>query len=93
MGNFDALSKIGAPYQNPQRFKALLGKGKPLWEFKEHGHRIYCYRKVVDQRVYAVLFTGWDKGKEGRTDREEREIQAAHGLLAEFLTEFPGGNV
>lgn len=93
MGSFDALGKIGASYQNPQRFKALQGKGKPMWEFKEHGHRIYCYRRVLDQRVAAVLLSGWDKDKEGRTDREDREIQAAHGLLAEFMAEFPGGNV
>ena len=36
-GQLDALSKDGGDiqYENQQRFHALHGDGKPLWEFKE----------------------------------------------------------
>lgn len=46
-GSFDALSKMGAAYRNDQRFKGLASNGKPLWEFKEHDHRLYCFRSIA----------------------------------------------
>jgi hypothetical protein len=91
-GSFDALSKMGAAYYNEQRFKALTGNGKPLWEFKEHDHRLYCFRRVEGQRVAIVLLDGWIKDKEGRSKQETHRIQAALGLLIEFLAEFPQGH-
>jgi hypothetical protein len=92
-GSFDALSKTGASYHNDQRFKAMIGNGKPLWEFKEHDHRIYCFRRVEGQRVAIVLLDGWIKDKEGRNKQEINRVQAAQSLLAEFLSEFPHGNI
>ncbi len=92
-GSFDALSKMGAPYTNPQRFKGLINGGKPLWEFKEHDHRLYCVRHVEDQRVCVTLLDGWIKDKEGRNKEELRRIQAAKNLYAEFLSEYPSGSV
>jgi hypothetical protein len=94
-GPFDALMKTGAEYCNAVRFKALLGAGKPLWEFKEHDHRLFCYRSVVHNTkfVLVVLFNGWIKEKKGKTDKEVREIERAKSLYAEFLSEYPGGNI
>jgi hypothetical protein len=37
-----------------------------------------------------VLFNGWIKDKEGKTDREKREIEKAIDLYTEFSEEFPG---
>jgi hypothetical protein len=92
-GQFDALVKTGKSYINQQRFKPLIGAGKPLWEFKEFDYRLYCYRHVDGARVMIVLFSGWIKEKEGRTDRENREITRAQNLCAEFLSEYPGGAI
>lgn len=92
-GSFDALSKMGSPYHNEQRFKPLIGKGKPLWEFKEHDHRLYCFRRVEEERVVVTLLDGWVKDKEGRSKQEVHRVQAALSLLAEFLAEFPEGNI
>ena len=96
-GQFDALSKLGAFYENQQRFHPLHGKGKPLWEFKEHDHRLYCSRSVVDQtKIDVVLLSGWIKDKEGRTNREDREIQKAldflHEMEHESRNRAKGGN-
>ena len=87
-GQFDALSKLGASYENQQRFCPLHGKGKPLWEFKEHDHRLYCSRSIVDQtRLEIVLLSGWVKDKEGKTDREDREIERALDYKQELENE------
>lgn len=84
----------GARYCNQQRFKQLHTNGKPLWEFKEADHRVYCFRRVVDNgAVVIVLFNGWVKDKEGKTGKEQREIERALVLYNEFLNEFPGGIV
>jgi hypothetical protein len=96
-GQFDALVKLGAEYENQQRIRPLHGKGKPLWEFKEHDHRIYCRRSVVDQtKVEIALLSGWIKDKEGKTDKEEREIEKAlgymHELEQETTSKSKGGN-
>jgi hypothetical protein len=92
-GSFDALTKMGAQYCNYQRFRPLGGPGKPLWEFKEFDHRLYCYRHVTQDAISTVLLNGWVKEKEGKTDKEDREIEKAQDLYAEFLSEFPGGNI
>jgi hypothetical protein len=93
-GQFDAISKMGSEYENHQRFTPLRGRGKPLWEFKEHDHRLYCFRRVLQARaVLIVLFGGWIKQKAGRTDKEDREIERAMQLYNDFMNEYPGGNV
>jgi hypothetical protein len=93
-GQFDALTKTGATFCNQQRFWGLHKEGKPLWEFKEHDHRLYCYRIVRNgSAVVVVLFNGWVKDKKGKTEKEKREIGRALELLAEFLQEFPGGRI
>lgn len=94
-GSFDALTKVGPTYYNEQRFKALIGDGKPLWVFKEHDHRLYCHRQTdaSNTRVDVVLLDGWTKDKEGRNKQELHKVQAAQGLLREFLTEFHGGRI
>jgi hypothetical protein len=86
MGQFDALSKLGTEIPVMQsRYKPLGGRGKPLWEFKEHGSRIYCERLIVGgDRVLITLFNGWTKDKTGRTQREDTEIDKAQFLYAEF---------
>ena len=93
LGQFWALTK-DAGYVNHQRFRPLRDKGKPLWEFKEHDHRLYCIRLAVGvDRIDVVLLSGWVKDKDGRTGREDREIEKARGLNEEFLTEYPGGKL
>jgi hypothetical protein len=93
-GQFDAISKMGSEYENHQRFTPLRGCGKPLWEFKEHDHRLYCFRQVLQARaILIVLFSGWIKQKAGKTEREDREIERAMQLYKNFMDEYPGGNV
>jgi hypothetical protein len=93
-GQFDALTKLGADYCNHQRFFPLKGEGKPLWEFKEHDHRLYCFRRILRANmILVVLFSGWVKDKEGKTERENREIRKALDLYVEFSKELPGGNL
>jgi hypothetical protein len=92
-GSFDALSKMGVAYRNEQRFKALTGAGKPLWEFKEHDHRLYCFRLVEGERVAVALLDGWVKDKAGVHKQETNRIESAHNLLREFLAEFPEGRI
>ena len=76
-GNFDTLLELGLQYtRNPQRFKAI---DNPLWEFKEHDHRLYCLRKPVGNHVYAVLLHGWTKDKSGR--QQAREIARARSSV------------
>jgi hypothetical protein len=94
-GQFDALTKMGADYCNYERFKSLGGAGKPLWEFKEFDHRLYCHRRVTSSvtSVEIVLLNGWVKEKRGRTEKEDREITRAQSLYSEFLEEYPGGKL
>jgi len=95
LGQWDALTKHGgSSYENQQRFHALHGEGKPLWEFKEHDHRLYCVRMPRSGgMVDIVLLNGWSKEKTGRTERENREIEKAKDLYNEFLAEYPGGEI
>ena len=88
-GSFDTLIRMGAPYHNEQRFKALTGKGKPLWEFKEHDHRIYCRRVVRGTAVDVVLLRGWVKDKT-KGKQENAEIEKALNLLKELDSERDG---
>lgn len=64
---FVALVRMGASYVNQERFWLLHGHGKPLWEFKEHHHRLYCAREQVGPAVRVILLHGWKKQKEGGT--------------------------
>ncbi len=86
---------MGARYHNEQRFKALIGNGKPLWEFKEFDHRLYCFRRpdASNVGVDVVLLDGWVKDKQGRNKQEISKVASAQSLLAEFLAEYPGGNI
>jgi hypothetical protein len=92
-GQFAALTVQGASYCNHQRFWPLQGGGKPLWEFKEHDHRLYCYRRAVQDSVAVVLLRGWVKDKRGKTIKENHEIEKALALYLEFLSEYPGGTI
>jgi len=94
-GQMSALTKDGgASYENHQRFCPLRGAGKPLWEFKEHDHRLYCVRLPRPEgKMDVVLLNGWTKDKRGKTEREAREIQKAVDLHVEFLAEYPGGEL
>jgi membrane-associated protease RseP (regulator of RpoE activity) len=90
-GQFDALTKTGTIYCNSQRFRPLSGRGKPLWEFKEFDHRVYCLRSVTDGgTVDIVLLSGWVKQKEGKSQKEDREIKRAMELYQEFVNERGG---
>ena len=92
-GQFDALGKQ-AEYENHQRFHPLHTSGKPLWEFKEHDHRLYCARLPAGaNKIDVVLFSGWIKDKTGRTEREDREIERSLDLYKEYLKDFQGGKL
>jgi hypothetical protein len=94
-GQFHALTNMdaAATYTNQQRFYPLRGKGKPLWEFKEHDHRLYCFRGIYNGTLNVVLLSGWIKDKAGKTDREVREVAKAIELFSKFLAEYPKGEV
>lgn len=66
-----------------------------MWEFKEHDHRLYCYRKPDEQNLVidVVLFNGWMKDKKGKSKEETHKIQTAQSLLQEFLNEYPKGAI
>ena len=88
MGQFDAVTKQGSGYCNEQRFTPLHGDGKPLWEFKEFDHRLYCRRTVVPPRsITVVLLSGWIKQKKGKSKQEDREIKHAKDLYMELQNE------
>ena len=89
-GSFGGVTQIGARYVNSQRFKPLKDKGKPLWEFKEFDHRLFCLRRQHGEEVTVVLLSGWVKDKGGRSKEEEREISRAHGLADELWAEHGG---
>jgi hypothetical protein len=84
---------MGAEYQIHERFKPLHGEGKPLWEFKEHGHRLYCIRmEEAPGSVTIVLLNGWKKDKVGKGTNEEREkIKSAQRLREEYVNRGTGG--
>jgi hypothetical protein len=82
------VNDLGARAYNEQRFKPLQGDGRPLWEFKEHDHRLYCLKTGLEgDRVEIVLLSGWVKDKRGKTDEERRQIRSAKMLLSEYLAE------
>jgi hypothetical protein len=89
LGSFQSIVVTTGPkYHNPQRFTPLHGEaGKPLWEFKEHDHRLYCLRVVDGTVVEIVLFNGWIKDKDGKSQEEAREITKAQNLLSEYRNE------
>lgn len=93
-GQMHSLARSDDPVEfcNPQRFKPLHGAAKPLWEFKEDDHRLYCVRFVHGKHLTVVLLDGWVKGG-NRKNREDREIEKALGLLDEFLMEYPNGGI
>lgn len=63
----------------------MHAKGRPLWEFKEFGHRLYCIRIVDFQgSVKIVLLNGWKKDKAGKASEEKTEIEKGRRLLAEY---------
>jgi hypothetical protein len=70
-------------------FKSL--KSKPLWEFKEHDHRLYCFRKQQGSRVDIILFNGWIKDKAGKSIEEGRHIGTALAYYAEYIAELLEG--
>jgi hypothetical protein len=92
-GSFATVTKMGADYQIHERFKPLHGEGKPLWEFKEHGHRLYCIRVTgAAGSVTIVLLNGWKKDKVGRGANEERQkIKNAQRLREEYVKRGTGG--
>ena len=81
---------MGKDYVNSQRFKPLIKDGKPLWEFKEHAHRLYCARMVKGNAVEIILLNGWCKEKEGQSKEEDRQIATAIALYNEYLAEPKG---
>lgn len=86
-GSFHALTLMGSDYVNDQRFKPLTGKGKPLWEFKEFDHRLYCVRTVFGDSVEIVLLNGWSKYKKGKSREEPSQVDRALLLYEEYLAE------
>lgn len=82
-GAFLAVARMGSSYENHQRFTPLKRDGKPLWEFKEHDHRLYCYRKVEGNRVEIVLLNGWVKQKNDKTNKSENAAIATAKMLYE----------
>ncbi len=74
---------------NPERFKPLKGNGKPLWEFKEHDHRVFCVRHDERPNITVILLNGWVKDK-GRSAEERRRIRTAQGLKDEYLIQTGG---
>lgn len=94
-GSFETFTKLGAEYENRERFTPLHRDGRPLWEFKEHGHRIYAVREVFvvgngtneKNIAVAVLLSGWKKGKEGKATKEEKiQIASAITLYNEYAS-------
>lgn len=93
-GQCGSLTKMGVLHVNQQRFHPLHKDGRPLWELKEHDHRLYCARLPrPDNKLDVVLLNGWIKEKDRKTEKEDREISKAVGFYNEFLAEFPGGNI
>jgi hypothetical protein len=85
-GSFDAVTQMGSKYYNRERFKSLTGTGKPLWEFKEFDHRLYCYRECAGDYVRVILLSGWEKQKKCKTREENSHIETAKRHLEEYLS-------
>jgi hypothetical protein len=84
-GSFGALIQMGADYVSHERFRPLKQQGRPLWEFKEHDHRLYCIREVNGKIASVVLLNGWVKDKAGKANTQEaREIAKAKSLYEEY---------
>jgi hypothetical protein len=81
--SFGAVSEVGAEYRNRERFTRLRDSGSPLWEFKEHEHRLYCIRRQVRDHVYVVLLDSGKKAKTGKSRLESRAIEHAQTLRQE----------
>lgn len=86
-GEFGAVAMLGRKHENHQRFRALTGPGKPLWEFKEFDHRVYCSRECNGEAAVVVLLYGWTKQKSGRHREEDTHIQNALRLYEEYQSE------
>lgn len=88
LGAFNTIVQMGASYRNDQRFKDLKGDARPLWEFKEHDHRLYCVRNCMgSEAVEVVLLNGWVKDKKGKGKEEASKINTAITLYREYLEE------
>jgi hypothetical protein len=85
--SFHALTIMGADYCNDQRFRPLTKAGRPLWEFKQHDHRLYCARIVRGTAVEIILLHGWSKDKEGKSKEENNQVATAMTLYEEYLAE------
>jgi len=85
-GSFGMLARLGGDYCGQTRFKPLREPGKPLWEFKEHDHRLYCVREFTSGVVRIVLLNGWVKDKT-KGQQENNEITTAQNLYREYLAE------
>jgi hypothetical protein len=83
-GQFRAVTTIGRTYHNGERYKPLKDKGKPLWEFKQHDHRLYCCRECKGEWVKVILLCGWVKQKSGKTKSENAEIATAMRIFEEY---------
>jgi hypothetical protein len=83
-GQFKAVSAIGRSYYNRERFKPLQDKGKPLWEFKQFDHRLYCCRECKGEWVKIILLYGCVKQKSGKTKSENAEIATAMRIFEEY---------
>jgi hypothetical protein len=82
--SFGAAVQLGSDYMIHERFHPLHDDGRPLWEFKEHKHRLFCQRTVTGKSINIILFNGWKKDKDGRGKKEEEaQIQRAQNLLNE----------
>lgn len=87
LGSFGVSCRRGHEYYNHTRFKPLHGKGVPLWEFKEHDHRLYCVREFPrPDLMRIVLLNGWTKDK-SKSRQELNEIETAQHLYREYLAE------
>lgn len=93
-GTFAAVTKMGDRLHFHERFTLLRGNGKPLWEFKQHAHRLYCLRIVTNSAgsVKIILLSGWKKDKAGKGRNEEgEEIKKAQRLREEYEKRVTGG--
>lgn len=89
-GEFMAVTIKGRSHENHQRFRALKDKGKPLWEFKEFDHRVYCCRICTGEKVECILLFGWTKQKSGKSREEDAAIASAKRLYDEYQLEKTG---
>ncbi|NMC34513.1 MAG: hypothetical protein GYA36_18990 [Veillonellaceae bacterium] len=88
---FDLFSRQGMSTASQRLFKPLNGEGKGLWTFKEHDHRLFCFRGPDwFGKSQIVLLGGWVKDKDSTVSggvEERREIGKAQVLKQECLKE------